>query len=151
LLRDQGLVRLTTDHTWVQTLVDEGHLAPEDVFTHPYRSAVLKSVDAETDPAPDVFALDLARGDRLMICSDGLSDMVDDHEIARLLGISDPEAASSALIEAALEAGGRDNVTCLVADVEDGPVLAHHGATVGAACNPYLVVDPAAVRLAKPA
>lgn len=112
---------------------------------------MLESVDAETEPEPDVFSLDLAIGDRLMICSDGLTDMLEDHEIVRLLAITDSETASSALIEAALDAGGRDNVTCLVADVEDGPILAHHGSAVGAACNPYFVVHPAAVRLAKPA
>jgi PPM family protein phosphatase len=151
LLRGARLVQLTTDHTLVQTLIDDGQLAPENVATHPYRSAVLRSVDAETSPEPDVSPLNLALGDRLMICSDGLTDMVSDHEIAQLLSITDSDAATSALIEAALEAGGRDNVTCLVADVEDGPVMAHHGSNVGAVFNPHLVVDPAAVRLAPPA
>jgi PPM family protein phosphatase len=151
LLRGASLVRLTTDHTLVQALVDDGQLAPQDVATHPYRSAVLRSVDAETPPKPDVSPLDLAPGDRLMICSDGLTDMISDHEIAQLLTITDPDSATSALIAAALEAGGRDNITCLVADVEDGPIMAHHGSNVGAAFNPYLVVNPAAVRLAPPA
>lgn len=151
VLRDRRLERLTRDHTFVQELLDEGRITPEEVATHPYRSAVLKSLDAEHTPEPDVFVPDLQAGDRILVCSDGLTDMVEEREIERLLAITDSEAAVSALVAAALDGGGRDNVTCLVADLEDGPVAPHHGTLVGAVFDPRLVVDPAAVRLAPPA
>jgi PPM family protein phosphatase len=151
LLRRGRLVRLTVDHTYVQKLVDDGELTPEQAAEHPYRSAVLRCIDAEFSPDPDVFTPDIALGDRLLVCSDGLTDFVDDDEIGRLLRITEPDLATSALVEAALEGGGRDNVTCLVADVEDGPVLAPQGLPVGAFWDPHLIVDPAAVHLAPPA
>lgn len=151
VLQRGQLTRLTADHTFVQQLMDDGQLTPEQAATHPYRSAVLRSVDAESPPEPDISTLNLGLGDRLLVCSDGLTDFVDDVQIDRLLRIKEPDLAASTLIEAALEGGGRDNVTCLVADVEDGLVLSPHGNTVGAFSNPYLVVDPAAVHLAPPA
>jgi protein phosphatase len=107
---------------------------------------VLKSVNGEQPPEPDVFFLDLEEGDRLLLCSDGLSDLVPEARIAELLSQADRDAAVSALVDAALEEGGRDNITCLVADVEDGPVICADGRVLGAMQNPYLVVDPAAVR-----
>jgi PPM family protein phosphatase len=151
LLQRGRLMRLTADHTYVQKLIDDGQLSREQAATHPYRSAVLRCLDADTSPEPDVFAPEMGLGDRLLVCSDGLTDLVDDSEIDRLLRIAEPELATSALIEAALDGGGRDNVTCLIADVEDGPVLSHHGVPVGAFWNPHLIVDPSAVHLAPPA
>jgi protein phosphatase len=107
---------------------------------------VLKSLNGEQAPDPDVFFLDLEEGDRLLLCSDGLSDLVAGERIARLLAEPDSDAAVAALVEAALAAGGRDNITVLVADVVDGPVICADGRLLGAMQNPYLVVDPAAVR-----
>lgn len=146
LMRDSRLTQLTTDHTFVQALVEEGRLAPEEIRSHPYRSVVLKSVNGEQPPEPDVYFLDLEEGDRLLLCSDGLSDLVPETRISELLSRTDRDAAVSALVEAALEEGGRDNITCLVADVEDGPVLSGDGTLLGAMQDPYLVVDPGAVR-----
>jgi protein phosphatase len=146
LLREGRLTQLTSDHTLVQALVDEGRLRPDQIAAHPYRSVVLKSLNGEHPPEPDVFLLDLEPGDRLLLCSDGLSDLVTEERIAELLCQTDREGAVSDLVDAALEAGGRDNVTCLVADVEDGPVLCGDGRLLGALLDPYLVVDPAAVR-----
>lgn len=148
LRRDGRLSRLTRDHTLVQTLVDEGRLTVEQVGKHPYRSVVLKSINAESPPEPDLLDLDLREGDRVLLCSDGLTDLVAESRIAMLLDVEDPEQAAVALVTEALEAGGRDNVTCLVADVEDGPVLSRVGSLLGAMADPYLVVDPAAVRSA---
>jgi serine/threonine protein phosphatase PrpC len=146
LLRDGELRQLTSDHTFVQSLVNQGRLAPEQVSSHPHRSVVLKSLDAEQPPQPDLGFLDLEVGDRLLLCSDGLTDLVPDPVVAESLQASDREGAVSALVGAALEAGGRDNVTCLVADAEDGPRLHPGGKLLGAMGDPYLVVDAAAVR-----
>jgi protein phosphatase len=147
LFRDGRLTQLTRDHTLVQALVDEGRLSREDVAAHPYRSMVVKSIGGEHPPEPDVCWLDLERGDRLLVCSDGLTDLVGEDRIAELLEERDAEIVSSELVAAALDAGGRDNVTCLVADVEeeDRPVCAD-GRLLGALFDPCLVVDPVAVR-----
>lgn len=151
LLRGGGLTQLTTDHTLVQSLVDEGRLTREQVASHPYRSVVLRSIDAQTAAEPDVVPLDLTVGDRLLLSSDGLTDLVPDARIASLLSEPDPDTAAAALVDAALAAGGKDNVTCLVADVVDGPVVLSDGRLLGAMQDPSLVVDPAAVRSAHPA
>ena len=134
-----------------QSLVDEGRLTREQVAGHPYRSVVLRWVDGQTTPEPDVVALDLRLGDRLLVCSDGLSDLVPEDRIASLLAEPDPDTAAAGLVDAALEAGGKDNVTCLVADVVDGPVVHSDGRLLGAMQDPSLVVDPAAVRSPHPA
>lgn len=147
LLRGGELGQLTTDHTLVQSLVDQGRLERGQVASHPHRSVVLRSVDGESVPELDLCRLHLARGDRLLLCSDGLSDLVGEEDIADLLAIPEPDPAAAALVDAALAAGGRDNVTCLVADVEDGPVISRDGRVLGAMADPYLVVDPTAVRL----
>jgi len=108
----------------------------------------MKSIAAEHRPEPDVFELDLQPGDRLLICSDGLTDMVPDELIANLLRLQDPDWASGALVDTALKAGGRDNITCVVADVEDGERVCGDGTLLGAVRDPVLVVDPTAVRSA---
>jgi serine/threonine protein phosphatase PrpC len=151
LLRGGGLTQLTTDHTLVQSLVDEGRLTREQVAGHPYRSVVLRWVDGRTRPEPDVVTLDLRVGDRLLVCSDGLSDLVPEDRIASLLAETDPDPAAAGLVDAALEAGGKDNVTCLVADLVDGPVVHSDGRLLGAMQDPSLVVYPAAVRSPHPA
>jgi protein phosphatase len=145
-LRDGRLSRLTTDHTLVQALIDSGRLTPDEARTHPYRSVVLRSINAEEVPRPDVFRVDTAPGDRLLLCSDGLTDFVDERTISALLPRGPhPDDAAQALVDAALASGGRDNVTCVVSDIDDGPRMAEDGRLLGAMGDPYLVVDAAAI------
>jgi protein phosphatase len=151
LLREGRLDRLTRDDTFVQDLIDEGRLTADAARNHPYRSVVMKSVDAEHAPEPDVRSIEVAPGDRLLLCSDGLSDLVDEARMAALLGAPDPDDAAATLVHAALGEGGRDNVTCLVADVTDGPPVCADGRLLAAMRDPFLVVDAAAVRLDSPA
>jgi protein phosphatase len=149
LLRDGVLRQVTTDHTYVQQLIAAGHLVPEQARTHPWRNVVMRSLHggpAEVDQAPDIIALDLGPGDRLLLCSDGLTDMVRDERIAEILHVPDPEVAATGLVDAALEAGGSDNVTCLVFDVVDGPRVTGDGQLLGAVRDVVNIVDPAAVR-----
>ena len=145
LLRDGELTQLTRDQTYVQTLVDAGVLTRDEVRHHPRRNVVLQAVDAERPAVPDLALVDVRVGDRLLVCSDGLSDLVEDEEVRACLEQPSREDAVAALVAAALAAGGRDNVTCLVSDVEDGPRVVPDGRHFGAFCDPYLVVDPAAV------
>lgn len=144
-LRDGVLTQLTHDQTFVQALVDGGVITRADARRHPQKNLVLQAVDGEHPAEPDLALVDVRLGDRLLLCSDGLSDLVEDEQIRVCLEQPDASVAVGALVDAALAAGGRDNVTCLVSDVEDGPLLVPDGHRYGAFCDPWLVVDPAAV------
>ncbi|MFI6009152.1 MerR family transcriptional regulator [Streptomyces sp. NPDC051243] len=118
LLRDGALFRITDDHTVVQSLIDEGRLTPEEATTHPQRMLLLKALSPTTPATPDLRLQDAEPGDRYLLCSDGLSRVVPDAAIRRLLTSTPaPDTAVHALIAAANEAGGPDNVSCVVADV----------------------------------
>lgn len=121
LLRDRLLERLTHDHSWVQSLVDEGRITPEDAAHHPHRSLLLKVLNGQPANEPDLTSVDLRAGDRLLFCSDGLCGLVDDPEIATLLAAPDLEQAAVALVDAALAAGGIDNITVILAEAVEGP------------------------------
>lgn len=117
LLRDGRLTRLTHDHSWVQSLIDEGKITPAEAAVHPHRSLLLKVLNGQPVHEPDLSLVDVREGDRLLFCSDGLCGLVDDDEIDRLLRDRTPEKAVEALTHAAHEAGGYDNITIIVADV----------------------------------
>ncbi|HET7325767.1 MAG TPA: protein phosphatase 2C domain-containing protein [Nocardioidaceae bacterium] len=124
LLRGGELLRLTKDHTFVQSLVDEGRITEDEARVHPHRNLILRAVDGLHEPEPDVFSHDLEAGDRLLLCSDGCCGVLDDGELGRLLGDGDLERAAEQLIRASLEAGSTDNVTVVLAEVvEAGPDL----------------------------
>lgn len=118
LLRDGTLERLTHDHSWVQNLVDEGRITAEDAKYHQHRSLLLKVLNGQPANDPDLSAVEVAEGDRLLFCSDGLCGLVDDDDIAELLSRPDREDALEGLIAAAHAGGGIDNITILIADVE---------------------------------
>ncbi|WP_328871164.1 MerR family transcriptional regulator [Streptomyces sp. NBC_00287] len=118
VLRDGGLFRITHDHTVVQSLIDEGRLTPEEATSHPQRALLLKALSPTATEPPDLRLQDAAPGDRYLLCSDGLSTVVPDARIRDVLtAASDPDSAVRSLIAAANEAGGPDNVSCVVADV----------------------------------
>jgi PPM family protein phosphatase len=147
LLRSGELIRLSIDHTLVQALVDAGRLTPEEARVSPQRNVVLRALGGGSDDAePDLLELGLKEGDRLLLCSDGLTDLVGDAEIADLLRGHAAQPAVEALVAAALREGGKDNVTCVVADVVDGPPVDSRGQLVGAVTDLTHVVDPVAVR-----
>ncbi|MET7984344.1 MULTISPECIES: MerR family transcriptional regulator [unclassified Streptomyces] len=117
VLRDGGLFRITHDHTVVQSMIDEGRLTPEEAATHPQRAILLRALGAAAS-VPDLRLHDVRPGDRYLLCSDGLSGVVPDEGIERLLtSAPDPDGAVRALVGAANDAGGPDNVSCVVADV----------------------------------
>lgn len=122
LLRDGELSQLTHDHTFVQSLVDEGRITEAEARVHPHRNLILKALDGVRDPAPDLFALELTAGDRLLLCSDGACGVLDDARLAAVLGDGTPDFAAVELVRASLEAGSSDNVTCVVADVVEDDV-----------------------------
>lgn len=119
LLRGGELTQLTHDHTLVQSLVDEGRITEAEAAVHPRRSIILRALDGFTPVEPDLSVRESRIGDRYLLCSDGLSGVMSNDEIAALLREGDPTGAVTRLVDLALERGAPDNVTVVVADVMD--------------------------------
>jgi protein phosphatase len=141
LLRDGELHQITRDHTLVQSLVDDGKISPADAPHHPQRSLVMRALQSGTDSEPDLSVLQAQAGDRYLLCSDGLSDVVTSEETLRdtLTSFADRNEAVEQLINLALRGGGPDNITCIVADVvlqdDAEPATGQVSVVVGAASN----------------
>lgn len=121
LLRDGSLYQITEDHTLVQSLIDEGRLTPEEALSHPQRSLLIRALGAgphEGGFDPQLKVSDVRAGDRYLLCTDGLSAAAEPSRLhAALAAAADPDTAVRALIELSREAGGPDNVACVVADI----------------------------------
>jgi protein phosphatase len=117
LYRSGQISQLTSDHTFVQSLIDDGRITEEDARTHPHRNLILKALDGVHDVDPDLFTVVLAESDRIFLCSDGASGSLDNRRLADILSTGSPDFAAVELVRASLEAGSTDNVTCIVADV----------------------------------
>ncbi|MDR0634982.1 MAG: protein phosphatase 2C domain-containing protein [Azoarcus sp.] len=116
LLRAGALTQLSRDHTMVQEFVDAGRLSSSMAQNHPYRGLLTRGLGIEDDVEPDTGTRALEAEDRLLLCSDGLTDMVDEAEIAVLLGARAPAAeVAASLVDAARAGGGRDNISVIVA------------------------------------
>jgi protein phosphatase len=160
LLRDDELLQVTTDHTFVQHLVEAGRLTAEEAEHHPQRSVLLRVLgDNESDIVLDEWTHEAKVGDRWLLCSDGLSGVVSAETIQYVLtSIQDVDACADALVSLALRAGGPDNVTVVVADVLDldslpdgaAPALAAQavGAASGRSSRPTAGAGGAAGRAA---
>lgn len=118
LLRGGRLKQLTRDDSLVQELLDQGAITPGVARTHPGRSVVTSVLGGGTPLDARIAEIRVQVGDRALLCSDGLSDVLDDAEIARLLRAHDRETCAQRLVETALAAGGRDNISVVVADVK---------------------------------
>ncbi|GAA2820192.1 PP2C family protein-serine/threonine phosphatase [Crossiella cryophila] len=118
LVRDGNLSQITHDDTFVQSLIDEGRITPDEALTHPQRSLLLKALTGH-EVEPSLAIREARNGDRYMLCSDGLSGVVSAETLAEALAIPDPRTCADRLIELALKGGGPDNVTVIVADVVD--------------------------------
>ena len=132
-LRGAKLERLTRDHSLVEEMRRKGQLTEEQAEDHPQRSIITRALGPEPEVEVDVQTVPAAPGDVFLLCSDGLTTMLDDERIARLLsGATSLEAAVRALIDEANRAGGRDNITALAfrLDDADAPAPAQEGATL---------------------
>ena len=117
LLRDGHLKRLTHDHTWVQSLVDDGKISESEAAMHPHRSLLLKVLNGQPTNDPDLTIVPVVAGDRLMFCSDGVCGLIDDDVIESALQLPDLNDALERLVAESLHEGGIDNITVIVADV----------------------------------
>lgn len=119
VLRDNTLTQVTTDHSFVQFLISQGEITPEEAHDHPQRNAVTKVLGYEEDQVePDETIREGVVGDRWLLCSDGLSGLVSDATLQEVLStVPDPGECAEDLISLALRAGGTDNITCIVCDI----------------------------------
>lgn len=117
--RGEGLRRVTRDHTVVQELVEAGRLAPEEAEDHPQSHVLTRGLGVDGAFDPDLQQMELRRGDRFVLCSDGLPRVVSESRIAGIVDRSSNAAlCTSGLIEAALQEGAPDNVTVITVDIE---------------------------------
>ena len=117
-LREGAIEQLTDDHTLVGRMVREGQISAEEAQHHPQRNVITNALGLDSNIAVDLREIEAHAGDRLLLCSDGLSSMVSDSDIVTAANSAeDPQQAAEALVELALEAGGEDNITVLVIDL----------------------------------
>ncbi len=119
LLHQGRLQQVTRDHSLMADLIEAGQLTPAEARVHPNRSVITRAIGSDPHTLPDIYELNVSAGDRLLLCSDGLNAMVEDSEIESILRrISNPQACANALVDAALEAGGLDNATVIVVNIQ---------------------------------
>ncbi len=118
--RDGELTQITSDHSMVAEMVREGVLTPEQAACHPMRNVITRAVGTDEGIDADILTEDRKSGDVWLICSDGLHGMAGDAKMAEILRLNPPEAAADLLVEAAMDAGGRDNISLTIfVDGED--------------------------------
>ncbi|NDI16213.1 MAG: Stp1/IreP family PP2C-type Ser/Thr phosphatase [Actinobacteria bacterium] len=124
LWRAGELKQVSVDHSYVQELVSEGLVTPEEARVHPRRNIVTRALGIEGDVNADAWVVPMIVGDRYVVCSDGLVDEVEDAELARIVSGSDSaEVVAQQLVDAANANGGRDNITVVVVDVVDDAIV----------------------------
>ena len=147
-LRDGVLQQLTRDHSAVQEMVDAGQITELEARSHPHRNLITRALGAGADSQPDTMMLKARTGDRYLLCSDGLSgELTTEHLQGLLQAYHDPQACAAALTQAALEAGGRDNVAVIVIDVlpaEDAADPSRDAAAAAQAATPASEPTPQA-------
>ena len=117
LIRDKQIRAITKDQTYIQSLIDNNEITLEEAKTHPQRSLLLQAIDGLTEATAFIDSVEVIAGDKLVLCSDGLTNVVSDQEILQVVNQFEYVGAVSALIEKSLENGGPDNITVIVAEV----------------------------------
>jgi protein phosphatase len=118
LIRNKKIIRLTKDQTYIQSLIDNNEITEGEAKTHPQRSLLLQAIDGITESIPVITTTEIFENDKIVLCSDGLTNVVTDEEILEIVNQFDYVGAVSALIEKALENGGPDNITVVIADLQ---------------------------------
>ena len=132
------LEQITVDHSEVQELVDMGQITPDEALIHPRRHVVTRALGTGSDTEADYWLIPVVPGDRLLVCSDGLTGEVSDGQLQQILvSEANPQDACASMVQAALRSGGRDNITVLVVDVEGADERSGPGAlTLPGAADP---------------
>ncbi len=118
LLHQGTLQQITRDHSLMADMIEAGQLTPEEARVHPHRSVITRALGSDPYMVPDLYEFNVESGDRLLLCSDGLSSMITDDGIEDTLSrIEDPQRAADALVDQAIQAGGHDNVTVIVVNI----------------------------------
>jgi len=121
-MRNGALSKITNDHSIVARLLERGMIQPEEIYTHEQKGIIYRSLGDKPDLEVDTFDLELQPGDRLVLCCDGLWEMLRDPYIEDvLLELYDPQAASDRLVQMANQAGGEDNISVIVVNVNELP------------------------------
>ena len=121
LLHGGELTQLTRDHSLMANMIEAGQITPEEARVHPNRSVITRALGNEPDTVPDLYEINVEAGDKLLLCSDGLTSMVEDEDIQAIMNRqSDPQRCAALLVNEAIAAGGSDNITVIVANVEGG-------------------------------
>lgn len=121
LLHQDRLQMITRDHSLMADLIESGQITPEQAKTHPQRSVITRALGSDPNTLPDIYEMTVEEGDRLLLCSDGLSGMVDNDVLESTLArVGNPQKCANALVDEALAAGGYDNATAIVVDVAAG-------------------------------
>ena len=121
LLHQDRLQAITRDHSLMADLIESGQITPEQAKTHPQRSVITRALGSDPNTLPDIYEMTVEDGDRLLLCSDGLSGMVDDDLLeSTLIRVGNPQKCADTLVDEALAAGGHDNITAIVVDVAAG-------------------------------
>lgn len=132
LLQGPHLMQLTEDHSMVAEMIKRGELTEAESRVHPNRSIITRALGTDANMTADAFEVMAHPGDRMLICSDGLTGMLEDDRIADLLtAYRDPEVTAKALIAAANEAGGGDNISVVIVDIEEDADKRSSGASTG--------------------
>jgi protein phosphatase len=119
LLRDGRLRQVTRDHSYVEELIATGQISRAEARTHPERSVITRALGSAPQVLPDLYEMGIQVGDRLVLCSDGLTTMLDGDILQQLLAENpDPQQAADALTDAANDAGGLDNITVIVVNID---------------------------------
>jgi len=118
LVRNKQISRITKDQTYIQSLIDNNEITESEAKNHPQRSLLLQAIDGITESKAVITSTEILENDKIILCSDGLTNVVTDEEILEIVNQFDYVGAVSALIEKALENGGPDNITVIVADLQ---------------------------------
>jgi protein phosphatase len=139
LIRAGAMEQVTEDHSLVNELLKSGKLSPEEAESHPQRSVITRALGTDPDVDVDTFTIDAENGDVFLLCSDGLTDMVDEQQILDLVEQNRPDmdAALKALVRAANRGGGEDNITVVAFEITDAPQV-HDGQTQEQALPPEM-------------
>ncbi len=143
LIRSGEIRQISIDHTWVQEAINHGILTPEEARNHPNAHVLHRHLGGDRDPIPDLRlrlsadesdeasqtnqGMSLAIHDQILLCSDGLTDLVEDHEILEVVSTRSPEEAASALVDMARARGGHDNITMVIIKVPDAEAASSSG------------------------